>query len=145
MHPISLTDELHIAMQAIEKNMEFDSQLDGTFLNELYDGDAMYAATVFDTFLQEVGSMMDNCRIAIDGGDIPLFQKAVHKFKPTLSYVGLTDMGKRLENLEQACSTGASVGELLATYQQIANEITGLLPLIKNEKDKLDAITINTN
>jgi Hpt domain len=145
LHSISLTDELHIAMQVIEKNMEFDRQLDGTFLNELYDGDAMYAATVFETFLQEVGSMMDNCRLAIDGGDIPMFQKAVHKFKPTLSYVGLTDIGKQLEILELACSTGASASELLATYQQIAAEITNLLPLIKSEKDKLDALTINTN
>ena len=132
-------------MQVIEKNMEFDRQLDGTFLNELYEGDAMYAATVFDTFLQEVGNMMDNCRVAIDGGDIPLFQKAVHKFKPTLSYVGLTDIGKQLEKLELACGTGTSADELQATYQQIAGDITNLLPLIKSEKDKLDAITINTN
>lgn len=125
--------------------MEFNKQLDVAFLNELYDGDAMYAATVFDTFLQEVGGMMDNCRVAIDGGDIPAFQKAVHKFKPTLSYVGLTDIGKQLEKLELACSTGTSAHELLATYQQIAGDITNLLPLIKSEKDKLDALTINTN
>lgn len=125
--------------------MEFDKQLDGAFLNELYDGDAMYAATVFDTFLQEVSGMMDNCRAAIEGGDIPIFQKAVHKFKPTLSYVGLTDIGKQLESLESACGTGKTAPELLASYEQIAGEITRLLPLIKSEKDKLDALTINTN
>jgi hypothetical protein len=125
--------------------MEFDKQLDGAFLNELYDGDAVYASTVFDTFLQEVGIMMDSCLAAIENGDIPVFQKAVHKFKPTLSYVGLTGIGKQLESLEIACGMGTSVSELLATYKQIANEINGLLPLIKSEKDKLDALTINTN
>lgn len=125
--------------------MEFDKQLDGAFLNELYDGDALYAATVFDTFLQEAGGMMDNCKTAIESGNVPVFQKAVHKFKPTLSYVGLTAIGKQLEKLEQACGSGSSVQELTVTYRQIADEIGNLLPLIKSEKDKLDALTINTN
>jgi HPt (histidine-containing phosphotransfer) domain-containing protein len=145
LHPISLTGELHIATQVIDMTMEFDKKLDNIFLNELYDGDAVYAATVFDTFLQEVGSMMEGCRTAIENGDIPVFQKAVHKFKPTLSYVGLTDIGKQLESLEKSCGLGTSASELLATYKQIAGEIDNLLPLIKIEKDKLDALTINTD
>jgi HPt (histidine-containing phosphotransfer) domain-containing protein len=145
LHPISLTGELHIATQVIDMTMEFDKKLDNIFLNELYDGDAVYAATVFDTFLQEVRSMMEGCLNAIENGDIPVFQKAVHKFKPTLSYVGLTDIGKQLESLEKACGLGTSANELLATYKQIAGEIDNLLPLIKIEKDKLDALTINTD
>jgi HPt (histidine-containing phosphotransfer) domain-containing protein len=125
--------------------MEFDKRLDNVFLNELYEGDAVYASTVFDTFLQEAGGMLDSCLAAIENGDIPVFQKAVHKFKPTLSYVGLTDIGKRLESLEKACGMGNSADELMATYKQIAADINNLMPLIKNEKDKLDALTINTD
>lgn len=124
--------------------MEFDKRLDSAFLNELYHGDTVHAAAVFGTFLVEVEGMMNACHAAIEVGDVPAFQKSVHKLKPTLWYVGLTTVGQQLNRLEKACEEGTAIAELQLLYQQITQEVNILLPVIKTEKDKLSALTINT-
>jgi HPt (histidine-containing phosphotransfer) domain-containing protein len=119
----------------------FDKQLDGAFLAELYQGDATYAAAVFGTFLEEVHPMMEDCRQTIVRDDILAFQKAVHKLKPTLSYVGLTALWHKLEQIEKGCSAaGASLQVLAGNYGEAEAEIKNMLPLIEIEKTKLETL-----
>jgi HPt (histidine-containing phosphotransfer) domain-containing protein len=128
----------------MESMIEFDNRLDGVFLQELYGGDAAYAAMIFGTFLEESGEMMDNCQTAIGAGDVPGFRRAVHKLKPTLHYVGLTHLGGVLEQIEHDCGS-ANVDSLHDRYTQAAAAIQAMLPVIRTQKEKLEAITINTH
>jgi HPt (histidine-containing phosphotransfer) domain-containing protein len=125
--------------------MIFDERLDGTFLTELYGNDVAYAATVFGSFLEEVKPMMAHCDAALASGDMAVLRKAVHKLKPTLHYVGLTQLGHQLEQIEKDCGDGVPAVVLTSRYEQAASAIRAMLPLIEREKNKLEALTVSTD
>lgn len=125
--------------------MVFDERLDSVFLTELYGNDWGYAATVFGSFLEEVKPMIAHCDAAMASGDVLVFRKAVHKLKPTLHYVGLTHLGHELEQVEKDCDKGVPADLLASRYQQAATTLHAMLPLIESEKNKLEALTVNTD
>ena len=77
----------------------FDNTLDTNFLQELFQGDFVYAETVFQEFLKDLPAYWEEVAAARAGTDVKELGKTVHKCKTLFGYVGLTDT-LELENLD---------------------------------------------
>ena len=80
-----------------------NSQLDVAFLDEAYANDAETASYVFQMYLDELPTNLRMIQESISSNDIERFKQLIHKQKPGYSYVGLTDVTARLEELQKKC------------------------------------------
>jgi HPt (histidine-containing phosphotransfer) domain-containing protein len=95
------------------------TELDTAYLNEAYANDAETAALVFEQYLQELPSNLKQLKETIKGNDIAGFRQNIHKQKPSFSYVGLTDVTKKLHELQVKCV----VLEDLSLYKTEIDEV----------------------
>jgi hypothetical protein len=82
-----------------------NTQLDVAFLDEAYANDAETASYVFQMYLDELPTNVKLIQESISNKDIERFRQLIHKQKPGYSYVGLTDVTARLEELQTKCLT----------------------------------------
>ena len=112
-------------------------ELNRAALNELYGDDKEYAADMFQTFLTEVVPDFGTIQALINSEDWEELAKAVHKLKPTLAMVGLTELEKRMLNFEETIKQAQEKEELLVTWKDIFEDINQSLSIIQNELAKL--------
>ena len=93
--------------------------LDVAFLNEAYANDAETAAYVFQMYLDELPTNLDLLNESLRNSDIERFRQLIHKQKPGYSYVGLTDITAKLEELQVKCT----VSDDLRAYKEEINEV----------------------
>ena len=114
-------------------------ELNRACLNELYGDDKDYAADMFRTFLSEVVPDFNSLADLIKSNERESLAKAVHKLKPTLGMVGLTELEKRMFDFEDRIRQPSEIKELLDTWKNIFKDINQSLPIIRNELAKLQA------
>lgn len=90
----------------MEKNV-FDTtvDLDSSFLEAVYENDRDTAATIFQQYLQELPGDLHAINESFESGDKKLFLSVIHKKKVGFSYVGLTDVTTKMNELESKCVT----------------------------------------
>ena len=80
-------------------------ELDTDYLDAAYDSDAETAAMVFEQYLTELPANLKLLTDSYTSQDIQAFQHHIHKQKPGFSYVGLTDVTAKCQELQQKCLT----------------------------------------
>lgn len=108
-------------------------ELNRACLTELYGEDKDYAADMFQTFLLEVVPDFSTLTEMINNSDWESLAKAVHKLKPTLAMVGLTELEKRMFDFEDKVKQSPEKEALLASWKDIFDDINQSLPIIQNE------------
>lgn len=99
----------------------FDNTLDTNFLQELFQGDFVYAETVFQEFLKDLPTYWEEVAAARKGTDVKELGKAVHKCKTLFGYVGLTKTLDLFQRFENSCSQpGAMLHE--SAYEALKQE-----------------------
>ncbi|PLK45512.1 PAS domain S-box protein [Emticicia sp. TH156] len=124
---------------AARQNATDGIELNRACLNELYGDDKDYAADMFRTFLSEVVPDFNSLAGLIQTNERESLAKAVHKLKPTLGMVGLTELEKRMFDFEDRIRQPSETQELLETWKNIFEDINQSLPIIRNELAKLQA------
>jgi HPt (histidine-containing phosphotransfer) domain-containing protein len=122
-------------------SFEFNAQLDGQFLDSIYEGDNEHAEMVFDQFVRSVKGYMDEIDAGYNSGNAESFRKTIHKFKPVLSFVGLTKLTEAAAQIEKKCGEVTDVKNLAVPYTLFKNELTEKIPIIENDLLKLKSIT----
>jgi HPt (histidine-containing phosphotransfer) domain-containing protein len=122
-------------------SFEFNAQLDGQFLDSIYEGDNEHAEMVFDQFVRTVKGHMDEIEAGYNSGSAEAFRKTIHKFKPVLSFVGLTKLTDAAAQIEKKCSEVSDVKNLTVLYTLFKNELTEKIPVVENDLLKLKSIT----
>ncbi|WP_337042741.1 PAS domain S-box protein [Emticicia sp. 17c] len=112
-------------------------ELNRACLEELYGDDKDYAADMFQTFLSDVVPDFGTLTDLINKADWETLAKAVHKLKPTLGMVGLTDLEKRMLDFEDKIRQLPETEKLLKIWKDIYDDLHQSLPTIKNELAKL--------
>ncbi len=85
------------------KRFIFNENLDSHFLEDLFDGDAVYAQTVFEDFLRDLPDYWKDVDNAYTNGDQAALRAAVHKCKTLFGYVGFTDIQQFCQEFENNC------------------------------------------
>jgi hypothetical protein len=79
------------------------TELDYAYLEAAYSNDAETAALVFEQYLADLPSNLQLIRDSVKKKDIDKFRQYIHKQKPGFSYVGLTDVTQKFQELQMKC------------------------------------------
>ncbi|HMH21643.1 MAG TPA: Hpt domain-containing protein [Puia sp.] len=114
----------------------FNERLDRTFLDELFEGDSVYAQVVFEDFLRDLPGYWKDVETAHMNRDNNGLRTSVHKCKTLFGYVGFTDIQQLCQQLEDNCSGDQAAQErphyhLLLTRKDEARQV------IENEFKRL--------
>lgn len=123
-----------------DASFEFSDQLDGQFLESIYEGDNEHAEMVFDQFMNSVNGHLDEIDASYNSGNTETFRKNIHKFKPVLSFVGLTKLTEAAANIEKKCGEVTDVKNLSGLYILFKRELLEKIPVIQNDLIKLKSI-----
>src|ERR1700743_8065 len=102
-------------MQNIRTGFVFDESLNSSFLAELFEGDTIYAETVFEDFLRDLPVYWDRVEAAYSSKNLPVLGTCVHTCKTLFGYVGFTDLQELYQQFENKCSA-STVEELRVEY-----------------------------
>lgn len=127
----------YIPHYSLERVVFPDKGLNRSVLNELYGDDHEYAADMFETFLQEVLPDFKQGAVLIKAKRWNDFYALVHKLKPTLGMVGLSDLQKKIITLESEIKQGINQDKYDATWTKILQNLDQVVPVLQNELYKL--------
>lgn len=113
------------------------SLLDYDRLNELYGDDKEYAANMIQTFLEEVLPDFSTIDELMIQNDFDSLTKHVHKLKPTLGMVGLTDLEEQINQFEVKIKQVTDIEVLKPSWNDFQKRMENSLPLLRQELQKL--------
>lgn len=102
--------------------------LDTDYLDAAYDNDVETALIIFEQYLADLPGNLETLKQSIANQDVERFQHDIHKQKPGFSYVGLTDVTQKIQELQVKCTTK----EDMLHYR---NEIEAMLSRIESSRD----------
>jgi hypothetical protein len=79
--------------------------IDINYLESRYAEDLITAARVFSMYLQCLPSHLKELSESVESHNIYEFRALIHKLIPSFTYVGLTDVSERLQELNLKCIT----------------------------------------
>jgi HPt (histidine-containing phosphotransfer) domain-containing protein len=119
------------------ENTNSSSLLNYDRLNELYGDDKEYAADMIQTFLDEVlpdFTIIDELFIQ---NDLDAVAQQIHKVKPTLGMVGLTDLEEQIKEFEIKVKIETNADNLKPAWNDFHIQLKKSLPLLQKELQKL--------
>jgi hypothetical protein len=122
---------------------QFDKGLDTNFLQELFQGDFVYAETVFNEFLKDLPAYWLEVESAYNGTDVSELAKAVHKCKTLFGYVGLTKTLELFQYFENDCSRPGALIPVSA-YEALLTEKDRARLIIEAELGRLQSYNAAT-
>ncbi len=102
-------------MYNIRPAFVFDESLNAAFLQELFEGDTIYAETVFEDFLRDLPVYWERVEAAYNSKNIPVLGTTIHTCKTLFGYVGFTDLQEWCQQFENKCSV-SNAEELRVDY-----------------------------
>ena len=107
------------------------TELDAAYLEAAYSNDAETAALVFEQYLADLPANLQLIRDSMNKKDIERFRQYIHKQKPGFSYVGLTDVTQKFQELQMKCVA-------IEDLQKYNSEIETVLTRINSSKGTIE-------
>ena len=107
------------------------TELDAAYLEAAYSNDAETAALVFEQYLADLPANLQLIRDSMNKKDIERFRQYIHKQKPGFSYVGLTDVTQKFQELQMKCVA-------MEDLQKYNSEIETVLTRINTSKGTIE-------
>lgn len=123
-------------MANIRVGFVFDESLNADFLAELFDGDTIYAETVFEDFLRDLPVYWQRVDTAFEDENLPVLGTCVHTCKTLFGYVGFTDLQELCQQFENKCSVN-SMDELRDEYRLLTGRKEMAQGIIEKEYNRL--------
>src|ERR1700744_1867026 len=121
---------------ATSKSFIFNESLDRNFLDELFDGDTLYAETVFEDFLRDLPAYWNRVESACKDRNMPALGTCIHTCKTLFGYVGFTDLQEFCQAFENKCANH-SMEELMADYSLLVEKKEKAQRVIESEYSRL--------
>src|ERR1700753_2171011 len=107
-------------MHKIRPAFVFDESLNAAFLDELFEGDTIYAETVFEDFLKDLPTYWQKVELAYQSKNMPALKTSIHTCKTLFGYVGFTDLQDLCQAFENKCSDMS--GDLAADFSILSDK-----------------------
>ena len=114
----------------------FNGSLNAAFLDELFEGDTIYAETVFEDFLRDLPGYWKRVEAAYQSNNINELRTCVHTCKTLFGYVGFTDLQEFCQQFEDNCST-LSQAKLVMDYDVLSLRKENAQHIIESEYNRL--------
>ena len=118
------------------EKFEYSKQLDRAYLLEAYGDDLDYAEEIFSLFLEEYSKELAILRELLTTGREDEIQAQVHKMKPTFQMVGLTEVSRFFQNIENQLHSAPSP-RVMSELENVLFEMPGQIELVKLECHRL--------
>jgi HPt (histidine-containing phosphotransfer) domain-containing protein len=125
-----------IKVERISENIN-TGLVDQNRLNELYGDDKAYAADMIQTFLEDVLPDFAVIDELINQKDMEMLVQHVHKLKPTIGMVGLTDLEEKIKEFEKILKQETNVEPLKSLWIDFQKNLEDSLPALKATLQKL--------
>lgn len=123
-------------MQKVPPFFVFDESLNASFLGELFEGDTVYAETVFEDFLRDLPVYWERVEDAFNHKNLPALGTCIHTCKTLFGYVGFTDLQDLCQQFENKCSVN-TVEELRIDYILLVQRKEKAQHIIEKEYTRL--------
>lgn len=111
----------------------FSPEFDHVFLESMYDNDMDYAGEVFSGFLTETKREFDTLTVLHSNNNVTGFRQVLHKIKPTFSFVGLTGLTERCEELISLCDKITEISAADPLWTKLSADIVQSFDLVEKE------------
>jgi CheY-like chemotaxis protein len=130
-----------IAKILIEKNIAYKPPIYNlSFLRKLSSGQNDFIKSILEQFLNQTPSLISEINEGMKRSDWEKIAKATHKIKPSLEYIGATDLKEMTIKIEALLKTEDQDSNLL----QLIKNLTDSCNIIYMELEK-ELINLNTN
>lgn len=123
-------------MSNVRPRFDFDESLNSAFLEELFEGDTIYAETVFEDFLKDIPVYWERVENAFNGKNLPVLGTSIHTCKTLFGYVGFTDLQDLCQQFENRCAVN-TVEELKVEYILLVQRKEKAQHIIEKEYTRL--------
>ncbi|QMW02944.1 Hpt domain-containing protein [Spirosoma foliorum] len=124
-------------MDQNDEAIQITNTLDRDRLSELYGEDADYAATMFETFLDDVLPEFNEFNELMQEQRWEEGRQLAHKLRPTLGMVGLSDLETALAQLERLIITKVEPKQVRNYWRLFYNSLLSKKTLIQTEWERL--------
>ena len=114
----------------------FHERLNSTFLEELFEGDTIYAETVFEDFLRDLPAYRERVQTSYQNRNLPLLGTNIHTCKTLFGYVGFTDLQELCQEFENKCGIHTAE-ELSGDFALLSERKQEAQHIIENEYKRL--------
>lgn len=123
-------------MQKVDGNrFVFNERLNAAFLDELFEGDTIYAETVFEDFLKDLPTYWQKVETSYQSKNMTALKTSIHTCKTLFGYVGFTDLQDLCQAFETKCSD--MTGDLAADFSILSDKKLNAQHIIENEYNRL--------
>jgi len=123
-------------MSNVRPRFDFDESLNSAFLEELFEGDTIYAETVFEDFLKDLPVYWERVEAAFNNKNLPVLGTSIHTCKTLFGYVGFTDLQDLCQQFENRCAVN-TVEELKIEYILLVQRKEKAQHIIEKEYTRL--------
>ena len=116
----------------------FQAGLDNELLYELYECDYPSVLQTFQIFLDEMDANILELQQSFEAQDILSFKKTIHRIKPVFSYVGLSDLHKTFQTVEDNCNEANDLAAMVPSFTDVIQSLRESAETIEKEKVRLE-------
>ncbi|MBN9380806.1 MAG: Hpt domain-containing protein [Chitinophagaceae bacterium] len=114
----------------------FHESLNAAFLKELFEGDTIYAETVFEDFLRDLPAYWEKVQSSYQNKNMSLLGTNIHTCKTLFGYVGFTDLQELCQEFENKCTLNTA--EAIQTdFNTLTRKKQEAQKIIENEYNRL--------
>ena len=114
----------------------FHERLNADFLKELFEGDTIYAETVFEDFLRDLPAYWEKVQASYQNKNMSLLGTNIHTCKTLFGYVGFTDLQELCQEFENKCALNTAEA-LQMDFNTLTQKKQGAQNIIENEYNRL--------
>ena len=114
----------------------FHERLNADFLKELFEGDTIYAETVFEDFLRDLPAYWEKVQASYQNKNMSLLGTNIHTCKTLFGYVGFTDLQELCQEFENKCALNTAEA-LQMDFNTLTQKKQEAQKIIENEYNRL--------
>lgn len=105
------------------KKFEFQPPFNADYLFELYQNDLIMVEEVFAVTTKNYDDDIHSIIAAYEANEVGLLLRNIHRFKPTLGFVGLPDLLKKCQQLEDSGKEENDMKKIDGLYHDLIAEL----------------------
>ena len=119
------------------QNEHTQKHTDLTYLREIANGSDVFIAQMLNLFIEQVPHSLMRIDTAMRNRDWPTLRAAVHKIKPSISFIGLHEIKDIVPKLEEYAAERSNLEDIPAMVATVKTVCNDAIPELKEELKKL--------
>lgn len=121
----------------MSKEFAFTTILDGSIINDFYDGDLEYALSMFEVIIEVMPVEVDVLKNALNSSDLEECRSCLHRIKPNFKMAGNFELSEFCSRVEK------SIKEEQLPFEKAKPEIESIIEEIEQTLSLLQQETLN--